>query len=390
MMDVTLRESQEGMRELCQQLFFRQSFLGDYLTCPHMSMYRWIYGIEEEQPFFAAVLGTAGHEVIFQMHQNRKFNYDYLTLLDMFCQAFEKQIAKMAHLPRLGKGFDTWQQQLAECAPDYVAMLEGYQEDEKNQSFFSLLHEQAFVLEVKVPQYEKPLLFTGQMDQVGVYEDGTFALRDIKFRDNAYRPSRTEFDLNIQMTVYAAALRYGQPVCEACRPRYEEVEFMGRKELVYEGPCLKCSEMIGKPNAWPRRFAEQCELIWMRDYERYKKDEYSKEITDKSLPKVKSATTNRKVFATVPNPKWINGYKAGDYKGPRFIPTYRKPDMLLTLMEDVVQLCEEIRSGVFYRNPGDHCNNWCKFKEKCLAGMKMRASEVDLAAVHSYGTEDPF
>jgi hypothetical protein len=250
--------------------------------------------------------------------------------------------------------------------------------------------EQSFVLEVKLPQYEKPILFTGQIDQAGVYEDGTFALRDIKFRADAYRPSRTEFDLNVQMTVYAAALRYGNPACEVCRPRYEEVEFMGKKELVYNGPCLKCSAKIGKKNEWPRRFTEQCELIWMRDFERYKSDEYAREITDKSLPKVKSERSNRKVYATVPNPKWMHGYKAGHYKGPRFIPTYRSPQMLTTLMEDVAQLCEEIRKGVFYRNPGKHCNNWCKFRDKCVSGMKMRASEIDLSSVHSYGTEDPF
>lgn len=368
----------ESIIKICRNLHFRQSFVKDYLTCPQMSLYRWILQLEQEAPWMAGFLGTAGHEVIFQMHEQKKFDYSYIDMVSAFQDAFDQALDDSDELPRIGGNYDSIEEQFADVSMEYINMLRGYQSDKQHSQFMSTIHEQKFTMEIE------GLIFTGMIDQAGYYEDGTFVLRDIKFRQEAFRPSRVEFDLDIQMTTYAAGLKYGNPSCEECSPRHNP-----DGELVYNGPCDSCASKIGTP-AWPRKYAERCEMIWMRDYERRKKDQHSKMIKDPNKGKVINPKTGREVIQDVINPKWEKGYKKGDFKGPGIIKTARSPSMIDVFMSDIIRIVELIRNGEFYRNPGKQCNFWCQYREQCVRGAELEVQELDMGKAERYGTIDPF
>jgi hypothetical protein len=236
-----------------------------------------------------------------------------------------------------------------------------------------------------------PYLFTGTIDQAGFYSDGTFSLRDLKFRDNNFRPSRTELQLDLQFTIYNAAMAYGNPACAKCRPRYEMDEFQQYSKLIYHGPCAECEAKIGTPY-WPRKFVELNELIWMYDFEVYSEDKCKeKYIADNTKPKIPNPKgSGQKVYPRMLNPVWERSPKKGDYHGVGFLSTVRGKTDLDILMSDVLHICDQIRNGIFYRRPGDTCNFWCKYRDQCLGGIELEKSEADLAAVKTYGTEDPW
>lgn len=388
----------------CQELYFRQSFLNDILICPMMGMYRYVLGLEETRPFFAALLGTAGHDVIYHIHKNKKFNHTGIELMEMFEQAFRTELHKAPTLPSIRKQFDGIDSQLADALPLYTELLRNYQAHKRNQSFLATMHEQSFVLiipDLSDPSNpSSPFIFTGQIDQAGFYDDGTFSMRDIKFRDNTFRPSRTELDLNLQLTIYSAAIAYGQPACFQCKPTYTLVPASSPgsapvQQLTYHGPCDSCTRLIGTA-AWPStpsnpKFVERCEVVWMRDFAIHAKDQYEKIIIDNKSPKIPNPKgKGPPIFPRRYNPDYHSGYKVGDLKGPCFLTTYRTQASIQILMADILALCKNLREGQFHRKPGSHCNFWCKYVEQCKSGIELQVKEANMANVVTFGTEDPF
>lgn len=353
----------EGLKARCSQVFFRQSMINDLMMCPKMAMFRWVMNLEETSPYMAAVLGTAGHEVIFLMHLNNRFEFTQMQMLELFERCFNKALESLTSLPVIGKNYGSIREEFQARSFEYVEMLMTYAKHEKTTDFKSTMHEQAFVLEVVDPEFplEKPFLFTGQLDQGGVYEsDGVYALRDIKFRDSAFKPDYKAFNFNPQMTVYSAAMKYGNPACQKCKPHYIEDNVLGSLELVYDGPCEDCRKKIGTP-LWPQVFPERCELVWMKDFLLYKR-----KYKDKN---------------------------AGDMKGPGYIYTYRPPQRMHVLMHDVISICREVRNGSFHRKPGEHCGLWCKYYEQCKNGIECDADTLkDATLIKSgiYSDDDPF
>jgi hypothetical protein len=385
-----------ALRLQCKDLFFRQSFISDYMSCPQMSLYRWVLSLEEEQPWFAGILGTAGHDVIFQMHEAGRYDYTYVELSNLFEEAFNKDIARQHTLPAIAKAFHSIDEEFSAKAPDYVRFLRGYQEHHKNQNFHSTLHEQNFVLVIPRDTSNEdsdsttPIIFTGIIDQLGYYADGTLAVRDIKFRDKAFRPGYTELSLNSQLTVYSAALRYGIPSCEKCKPSYQTDAHTGAKlNLVYNGPCDNCLKVYHSVN-WPKRFPDIVELIWLRDFDRHTKDQYARFIKDPDGIKEKSPDTGRMRIREIPNPKYHEGYKEGDYVGPGFLTSSRTEAKTQVLMTDVVRLCEQIRAGAFYRKPSENCNFMCKYRTYCTNAVELEVQEIDMTKVAEYATANPF
>lgn len=385
-----------GIRQAAAGITFRQSFLKDYISCPQMAMYRWLCGFDEAETFFSAVMGSAGHKVIYDFHSERLVGHtgeltDYSETLSRFNTAFEEQLNKEKYLPKIGNAFDTLLEQRDSLSDAYVTMLQGYLRHVKNSQFHSTLHEQSFVLVVNLPGAgvsgagdSLPFIFTGTIDQGGYYSNGTFALRDIKFRENTFRPSKIMLDLDTQITLYAFALRYGRPACDSCKPEFNEFS----NSYTDPGPCSVCAAKVGT-TAWPQMYPEICEVIWMRDFIKYKKDEFSREIPDKTR-KVKNPATGRMVNASAINPKWMEGYKAGDYKGPGFMPTSRSADFLSIQMSDILRICQQIRSGVFYRKPGEQCSFWCKHRETCLNSLELQMDEINIGEGSAFATADPF
>lgn len=405
----------------CNEIYFRQSLIKDYSNCPQQAMYRWIGGQEQDFAYFAAYLGTAGHEVIFKIHEERRYARTQAEvesmenqkwLMDTFENAFWKEVKVRDQQPRLSVHYNSVQEQLYAEMPWYMHILGSYQSHPQNHTFHSTIHEQSFVLIIPGRIYSdrqcteeevrsggeawKDYLFTGMIDQGGIYEDGTLALRDLKFRDNAFKPDRIQLDLDTQMTIYAAAMKYGWPACLKCKPVYEDqydhTDGTTLQVLRYNGPCETCAAKIGTPK-WPQKFVERCELVWMWDFEQHKKDQYEKVIIDNSggpaskVPNPKGK--GPKVYPRIFNPQWNDGYKMGDRKGKCFHRTYRSEAQMSVLMGDVLTLCDNIRKGVFFRRPSSNCR-MCAHQQACNLSIKSAVQDIDFRNIKTFGTEDPF
>jgi len=354
--------------QILSNLYFRQSMINDYLTCPQMFLYRWILNVEQETSWFAAFLGSAGHHVISNIHKEHKFDYDFMDILGQFESAFNEIVEEADEDPRISTNFNSVQEQLEAESTQYTNLILEYQKDERNFNFHSVINEQSFVLPIQINGEDT--LFTGTVDQAGYYNDGTFALRDLKFRDSAFKPSKVELDINIQLTVYANALKYGNPSCLHCKP-----EISQNGKLQYSGPCSSCIRKIGT-KYWPRKYPYRCELIWMKDYEKYKKDQYIHKIKDPKKIKEYNPATGRNVIRTIVNPKWEEGYKKGDRKGRVFLSTVRTPEHIEVLMKDVEGVIKAMRNGIFYRKPGSHCASWCQYKDTCVDAKNIEVNEL--------------
>lgn len=408
--DTTVIDTQE----LTNILFFRQSMLNDYMTCPQMAFYRWVMGLEQQQSqFLSAFLGTAGHAVIEYMHDTaatpgnagssgsgsgtsgsrRLGKLTWLELLDAFETEFWKAINASPVPPTLPTTANSVQEAFAQKSEDYIQMLDGYQYDPLNHKFFSLMAEQKWVLEVASESGSHNYLFTGTLDQAGVKEDGNFKINDIKFRENTFKPNKVALNLDTQLTLYALACVKGNPACEACRPRYEGGENAfdalgsSHKKIVYHGPCADCQAKIATKR-WPRKYASPCTLIWMRDYFRHEKDQHEKMIPNPTAPKIKGGKRGTSwVRPQMLNPKWGDGYKKGDYVGRRHYDTYRDPALLDTLMRDILKICDAMRRGEFYRRPGAQCAFWCKFRDPCQADIKMEVNDRFMEEASAFASD---
>jgi hypothetical protein len=385
----TTKHYSPNIIHLCENLYYRQSMIKDYLTCPQMMLYKWIVGHEEEDTFFAALLGTAGHSVIELMHSEKNiknFDYSITDLEKLFIDYLDIAIQESKAPPRLAAKFPTIKAQANSVAPEYVEMLCGYSEDEIHQSFHSTVTEQQFVLKL-TDEFDREFLSTGTIDQAGFYDDGRFALRDIKFRINNFKPGRIELILDIQLTLYAYALKHGNPTCQKCYPRYEDT--INGPKLTYDGPCEDCEKKIGTA-AWPNLLAERVELIWMRDYVKRKKDECAQYIISETEKEINPATGRQRKKRVI-NPKWITGYKIGDNTGKGVYTTYRSAAFMEVQIADIIRIAGMIRDGRFYRKPGEACNFWCKFKDICVNSLEVDMEEIDARIVNErIATADPF
>lgn len=379
----------QEIHDLSRNCYFRQSFLNDYLLCPQMAMYRWILQIENQAPFFAAVLGTAGHAVIEYVHKNKDFTMSNESLQSLFTDYAHEELKTLPELPNVSVKFSTHAEQIKRLAPEYTALLREYCDDRRNQQFTPTICETSFVLELPaLKPSEPPYLFTGTIDQAGFYMDGTFAIRDIKFRDSAFRPDGIKLDLNKQLTLYTAATRWGLPVCGGCKPRYDnEGEFSFddisvatnnmnfdehvQRKVIYSGPCKNCKAKIGT-DFWPQILPVRSELVWMRDYKKHQRDQHARTIKSPvGNDKVINPKTGRKKQREIINPKWLEGYKKNSHCGPAILSGRRDLNSLGAFLAEMQQICESIRSGKFYRREGDHCTNWCRHRDACVGRIEL-------------------
>lgn len=375
----------DGILQMCRNLYYRQSMLKDYLSCPQMMLYKWIIGHEEEDTFMAALLGTAGHAVIENMHAEKSvknFAYTTIDMQTLFVKCAMDALKSSAVPPRISAKFKTITAQMNSVAPEYVQMLQGYAHDKRNQEFYATVCEQLFALAV---EFEGHLyLFTGTIDQAGYYQDGAFALRDIKFRANDFKPGPTELNLDMQLSMYAYALKHGVPACPNCKPRYSE-----EGELTYTGPCESCHAKIGTA-AWPNLIAERSELIWMRDYAPRKRDEYTKWLTSDTEFEINPSTGRRRKKRVI-NDAWVHGYKQGDPSGKAIHASIKSVSFLNVRMADILRVAKLIKDGHFYRKEGSHCNFWCKFRQPCIDMLETQVQELDISDIESrVATVDPF
>lgn len=393
------------IRDIATHVYFRQSFINDYLLCPQMSLYRWLLHSSSDSTFFSAVLGTAGHAVISEVHSTNNFGMAEDTLSKLFRHYAKQELSKLEHLPTISVRFKSHEDQINRLAGEYVQLLREYCKDKRNQAFHPVINETSFVLELPgnselgdpitrhsfsqqlmdgtPSQTILPYLFTGTIDYGGYDDSGDFTIRDLKFRESAFKPEGFLLNFNKQLTLYTAGVRYGVPCCEVCRPSYgEHSDYLldsfnfepnqgdlgeARKPgvpVVYTGPCDTCRNKIGT-NRWPNILPARSELVWMRDYKVYQKDQYKQYIKSKTQKQI-SPKTGKLVMADIINPKYLEGYKKGQHRGPAILSTSRSVEQLSAFMAEMQLICRSIRMGFFYRREGSHCTSWCRFRDTCL------------------------
>ena len=173
----------------------RQSSLKAYLFCPRSYQLRFR---EDTPPAFRnpkALFGSAIHELIRRMHAD-EWEMD---LLEAYRQTFEMlEQGENAKIPI------RWQNEAKERAlleEEAVAMLTAYREKSYNRETEVLLAEAPFTLSVGKQ------VFTGTVDQVRRNPDGTIELVD--FKTSRFAVSQAFLDVDVQMSLYAAALWRG-------------------------------------------------------------------------------------------------------------------------------------------------------------------------------------
>lgn len=373
--------------QFVRDMFFRQSLIKTYKKCPQKALYT-ILDTDSKPPWFASVLGSAGHAVMKHCHENRELDLTKREIEDIFYMCYKKEMSKLEVKPNIGKGYVNSNEEYEDKYPLYVDMIYGYLRHNKTQTFFPQIYEQHFVLEVKdsINPDNPPFLFIGQIDLAGFDTTGLFNLRDAKFRDNTFKPSYAELSLDTQLTVYSLALRDGKPACDNCKPRIDPLTY----ESQYTGPCRECREKIGTPK-WPMILPDKSCILWMRDFLIYTEDQYRRYIPDPHKQKVRNLSTGKMKIRNVENPKWNQGYKSGDMHGEGFLETHRDADTLSYLMGDVSRICSAMRAGLFYRSENSDCNFMCEFREQCLAGRERDYTLSDNNAKHfNSNTFDPF
>lgn len=342
-----LQNDQNNTSNLSSNLIFRQSLTNDILCCPKMASYRWIYEFKDtideygdpKIPYMATLLGTAGHSVIETMHMQKKFDYTMLELHSLFNDAAHEALEEYPIEPKVNlNDYDDIDDAIDVKGIEYSEFLIGYQKQHValKKRLFITMFEQTFVLVVKYR--EEIFIFSGTLDQGGFYEDKRFTLRDLKFRDNAFKPNYIKLMLSHQMIVYAAALKHGVPACKDCVPKYIEDSGLMKRDIEYSGPCDNCKATMDTPK-WPGVFPSQCELVWMKDFAELKKA--------------------------------YRGKKKGEFKGKGIYTTYIKKDRIVYYMEDVLEWCYAFRHGFNPRNPGEICMTFCDYKDQCLNELKL-------------------
>lgn len=360
-------------------LIIRQSLINDIITCPYMAYNRWILNksigkadtdgtgninigmsndnLEDvQQTFMASVLGTAGHSVIEEMHRRKKFNFCYIDLLELFTTAFQEAQKQQNAMIKMKRDI-TVEDDFDEKADEYIEMLEGYQAYHKNNLNIiePMSSEQQFVF--KYEYNGNTYLFNGSIDHFLYYVSGelsgTGTIRDIKFKERSFMPSFIERALNLQFTIYSYAFKYGVPCCKFCSPYYSiasnddftidedtgDLKFQDSTEIVYNGPCDNCKQLIGTP-VWPNQFIQRCELVWMRDFNKRKRKH--------------------------------GRHKAGEYFGQGVYVINRSPSTLNAYMAEVIKLVESFCMGLNYRRPGSHCYMFCNYNDICLKMLNIQ------------------
>lgn len=360
-------------------LIIRQSLINDIITCPYMAYNRWTLNksigkadtdgtgninigrsndnLEDvQQTFMASVLGTAGHSVIEEMHRRKKFNFCYIDLHELFTTAFQEAQKQQNAMIKMKRDI-TVEDDFDEKADEYIEMLEGYQAYHKNNLNIiePMSSEQQFVF--KYEYNGNTYLFNGSIDHFLYYVSGelsgTGTIRDIKFKERSFMPSFIERALNLQFTIYSYAFKYGVPCCKFCSPYYSiasnddftidedtgDLKFQDSTEIVYNGPCDNCRQLIGTP-VWPNQFIQRCELVWMRDFNKRKRKH--------------------------------GRHKAGEYFGQGVYVINRSPSTLNAYMAEVIKLVESFCMGLNYRRPGSHCYMFCNYNDICLKMLNIQ------------------
>jgi len=185
-------------QEILDTIELRQSTLKTWLNCPLLYKFRHIDGMDPEFRYPATIHGSALHLVLKWLHEGEwKGDIDslYTKALNHYLYAGDD-----SHIPIRWKKDKT--SDIANLTRNAVEILENYRDKDYNKTAVVLFSEAQF--RVKILGYE----FTATIDQVRKNPDGTIELID--FKSSAQRPNLYAVKNDIQLTLYAYAVKYGE------------------------------------------------------------------------------------------------------------------------------------------------------------------------------------
>ena len=351
-------------------ILYRHSFVKDYMRCPAMCALKHMVQIGDSKPpvWFSSLMGTACHKLASYMHESRNFKMSAKEIHQSLADYFKEAIDESDSIPHVSKKHGSVRAQFISVLPEYSQIMMGYQNDPRNSTFNVVLNEQRFVFKIYDDVSGSKFMFTGQIDQFGIDARSRWCVRDLKLRDMTYYPSVQEQMLDIQTAIYSHGIVNGDPACDNCKPRYVSDVTSNVKTLAYNGMCDNCEK---QKDSWPDRFPDICSTVWLRSYQRRKKDQYSKYSTktDKTKPKIRNERGNL-VYQKALNPAYAKGYKEGECVGEAMIESARSEVMNKVLMSDVLSVCRSIRRGEFHRRPSDHCVSSCSYRKSCSESLQ--------------------
>ncbi|MCZ6787590.1 MAG: PD-(D/E)XK nuclease family protein [Planctomycetota bacterium] len=324
-----------GKKPAGERPVFSASRVGSYLVCPRAYYFKYTLGLTTDEIGWSALVGQAYHQVISDWHSLRR-EADLEQLELDFVADLRKRIAKEDAKQNTISRFEG-EPSIAAALEEATEVLAGYIEDPRNHIELGL-NEVRFEVEIK-GSGKTSYLFQGWIDQLRKLPDGRHELTDLKTGKN--RPNSFLLTLDNQLSLYALACVKGR--------------FFRRGE---EG-----SFEIG-------HLPELISIAHLKDYRKYKKNEFAKVIKDPDKVKIPNPKgKGRDVIREIPNPKYAEGYKLGEQMGQVFYRTQRSEFDLRQAELDLSRVCAAIRRKEFFRRPSAHgsCIGFCRYTQECTA-----------------------
>ena len=185
-------------QEILDTIELRQSTLKSWLNCPLLYKFRHIDKLEPEFRYPASLHGSALHLVLKWLHEG-EWNSD---LEKLYVKAFNHYLFADhdSHIPVKWK--KDKEADIAALTRNAVEILENYSSKDYNRNTIVLFSEAQFRLSIL------GYLFTGTLDQVRKNADGSIELLD--FKSNAQRPNSYAVKNDLQLKLYAYALKFGE------------------------------------------------------------------------------------------------------------------------------------------------------------------------------------
>lgn len=312
---------------------FSVSAIRDYQTCPRMYYFSRVLGLQRESTHFAAIFGTAVHDAISNWHAFKR-----KTPLERVIKDYdEKILSELARARGKGLAIDAFEgeETILAYAETAEEILTGYTQDVRNDVDL-VVNEHGFELWVESKGGTR-YRFVGYVDQIRARPDGAVDVVDLK--TGKRRPNDHALALDEQLSLYAIAAKRGR-----FRRRREDEAFQVNAPKIHT-----------------------VQLAMLRDYCRYKKNEFAEVIKDPDKVKVPNPKgKGRDVIREIPNPKFEQGYKKGQVKGPVFYRSLRSDHDLKQAELDLARVCGSIQRKSFYRRSATGSCDFCKFKTECL------------------------
>ena len=279
-------------KEILETIELRQSTLKTWLNCPLMYKARFIDKIPPSHRYPGTVHGSALHLVLSWLHEGQwkgDLRVLYTRALNYQLYASEEE-----HIPVRWKGDQ--ETEIEKLKLNAVEILENYRSKDYNRDALVLFAEVQF--RVNILSYS----FTGTIDQVRKNPDGTVELLD--FKSSQMRPNYYAIPNDIQLSLYAYALKYGQ--------------------LLVDGIWVK-----------PNMLLDSVGIYFLRGHEIYKRK--------------------------------VPGKEVGDEKGSPFIRTTKTIQDLRAFRTEIRHQLSAMVKPWYYPNTASGACSYCSYAEHCIA-----------------------